>query len=144
MPSLHVELEIEASRRKVWQALLRKDQWAYWNTFLYDCNPNQPFIPGQKVFLAMRRVPGEEETEFEPLVTLVQPGNCLQWVATIPGFASESMFELQDVGRDRTKYVHQARFSGMLTRMVLPFIRADEYQGIQRMAWELKRYVEGL
>ena len=142
MPSLHTTIEIAASRQQVWQALIRKDTWKYWNTFLYDCDARRPFAEGREVFLALRRVLGEEETEFQPIVTLLQPEVSLQWKAAIPGFVSRQMFELQTIGRDRTQYIHQEKFSGVMTRLFLPFIRHDEHQGIKRMAWELKQYVE--
>jgi hypothetical protein len=142
MPSLYAEIEINASRRRVWQALVRKDQWLYWNTYLYDCEPNQPFEQGREVCLSIRRLPGEEETAFQPIVTLLQPEVCLKGVSSIPGFLNENVFQLQETGRDRTKYVHQENFSGLLTRAIFPFIRQDEQQGIRRMARELKRSVE--
>jgi len=144
MPSLYTEVEINASRRQVWRVLYHKERWMYWNTFLYDCDPDQAFEEGREVLLSLRRVPGEEETEFQPRITLVQPNACLQWVSTVPGFACESVFALQDIGRDRTKYIHQETFSGKFTRLFLPFIRQDEHQGIRRMAWELKHYTERL
>jgi hypothetical protein len=144
MPSLYTEIEINASRQKVWRVLVHKEKWVYWNTFLYDCNPERKFAAGQEVFLSLRRVPGEAETEFQPRIILLQPYVCLKWVSAIPGFISEQVFELQDMGHDRTKYIHHENFSGALTRLFLPFIRSDEQQGIQRMAWELKQFVESL
>ncbi len=142
MPSLYTEIEIDAPKTQVWRILFQKDRWKYWNTFLYDCDPDRPFIQGQETILSLCRVSGEEPIEFQPIVTLVQPDVCLQWVSTIPGFRNEHVFELQDIGKNRTKYIHQERFSGALSKMFLPFIRRDEQQGIQRMAWELKHYVE--
>lgn len=142
MPSIYTTIEINAPRQKVWQALVRKEAWKYWNTFLYDCDVQQPFKQGREVWLSLRRVPGDEETEFQPLVTLIQPGVCLRWVASIPGFVNEHVFELQSIGLDRTQYIHQENFSGILTRVILPFVRQDELQGIRRMARELKNYVE--
>ncbi len=142
MPSLYAEIEINASRRRVWQVLLQKEHWLYWNTYLYDCDDSRPFAPGQTVWLSLRRIPGDEETEFQPIVTLMQADVCLKWVSSIPGFAIEHVFQLQETGRDRTKYIHQENFSGALTRVFFPFIRQDEQQGIRRMARELKRYVE--
>ncbi|MBL1175854.1 SRPBCC domain-containing protein [Pantanalinema sp. GBBB05] len=142
MPSLYTEIDIYASRRKVWRALFHKEKWAYWNTFLYDCDPNRLFVEGEEIWLSLQRVPGEEQTEFQPRVTLIQPGICLKWISTIPGFVSEHVFELQEIGHDRTKYIHQENFSGVLTRVFLPFIRQDEQQGIRRMARELKQYAE--
>ncbi|NJP08104.1 MAG: SRPBCC domain-containing protein [Leptolyngbyaceae cyanobacterium RU_5_1] len=144
MPSLYTEIEINAPRRKVWRVLFHKEMWVYWNTFLYDCSPKQGFEEGQDVLLSLRRVPGDDETEFQPRITLLHPNVCLKWVSSIPGFVIEQVFELQDIGRDRTKYIHQENFSGVLTRVFLPFIRQDEQQGIRRMARELKQYVERL
>ncbi len=142
MPSLYTEIEIDAPKSGVWRILVQKDRWKYWNTFLYDCDSHRPLIQGQETVLSLRRGLGEDPIEFQPLVTLVQPNVCLRWVATIPGFRNEHVFELQDIGRNRTKYIHQDRFSGPLTKLFLPFIRRDEQQGIQRMAWELKQYAE--
>ncbi|PSB15386.1 SRPBCC domain-containing protein [Phormidesmis priestleyi ULC007] len=142
MPSLYTEIEIDVPKPQVWRILFQKDRWKYWNTFLYDCDCDRPFTQGQETILSLRRVSGEEPIEFQPIVTLVQQDSCLQWVSTIPGFRNEHVFELQDIGRNRTKYIHQERFSGPLSKMFLPFIRRDEQQGIQRMAWELKHYAE--
>lgn len=142
MASLYTEIEINAPKEKVWQALFQKERWKYWNTFLFDCDSSQLFRPGQEVFLSLRRLPYEEETEFEPLVSVVQPNICLSWVSSIPGFRNEYVFELQEIGLGRTQYLHKNYYSGVLTRVVLPFIRVDEHRGHQRMARELKRYVE--
>lgn len=142
MPSLYTEIEINSPRQTVWHVLFHKERWKYWNTFLYDCHPKQPFVQGQETLLSLKRVQGEEEIEFQPLITLIQPEFCLKWISTIPGFRNEHVFELQDIGRDRTKYVHRENFSGALSRVFLPFIRQDELQGVRRMAHELKAYAE--
>ncbi len=142
MPSLYTEIDINTSRSKVWRALVHKETWKYWNTFLYDCDSRRSLQQGREIWLSLRRVPGEEQTEFQPKVTLVQPEICLKWVSSIPGFVDEHIFQLQDIGRDRTRYIHQENFSGFLTRFIFPIIRQDELQGIRRMARELKHYVE--
>ena len=144
MPTLYVEIEINAPKQNVWKALFQKQQWQKWNTFLFDCDPTQPFQQGQEAFLSLRRHPDEEEIEFQPLITLVQPEVCLSWVSGIPGFQNEYAFELQDIGVNKTKYIHRDTFSGILTRVFMPFIRKNEQQGIKRMAWELKQYLENL
>jgi hypothetical protein len=66
----------------------------------------------------------------------------LRWIYTAPGFRSEHQFELQEIGQNRTKYIHQERLSGPMTVLFLPFLRQDEQQGLRRMARQLKRYVE--
>ncbi|MGE5657282.1 MAG: SRPBCC domain-containing protein [Actinomycetota bacterium] len=142
MPSLHTEIEIDAPRQKVWRVLFHKEHWAEWNSFLCDRRPSVPFQPGQKVILSLWRSDDEEETEFQPRVTVVQPQVCLGWVSEIPGFRSEIIFELEEIGVGRTRYIHRENFSGWLTRVFLPFIREDEKRGMERMARELKRYVE--
>jgi len=142
MPTLHAEIEINAPRSVVWEALMRKDEWRRWNTFLFDADPALPIRQGQSIFLSLRRLEADEFTDFEPVVTLVQPQVCLRWVAKMPGFQSEHVFELQDIGPYRTLYSHQERIKGALAGLFLPFIRQDEKQGIRRMARQLKRYIE--
>lgn len=142
MPSLYVEIEIAATRSQVWQALIEKERWKYWNTFLYDCSPDRPFVQGREVALSLLRIPGEEEIQFRPIVTLIHPGYCLRWLSTIPGLKNEHVFELQDTGINQTRFSYQQNFTGAIAKFLLPFIRQDERKGIQRMAWELKQYVE--
>jgi hypothetical protein len=144
MPTLYTEIEISAPRNLVWDVLVSKEDWLKWNTFLYDLDPTQSLVQGKEVFLSLRRVPGDEETEFKPRITLMQPGICLRWQYSAPGFKSEHIFELQDMGESRTKYIHQERVSGMISQVFLPFIRRDEQQGLRRMAWELKQYTESM
>lgn len=142
MPFLYTEIEINAPKSAVWQALIRKEHWLKWNTFLYDRNSALPFKQGQTVQLSLRRMQEESETEFEPRITLLQPNVCLRWFYQAPGFRSEHLFELQEVGRNRTKYLHQETVAGAVMLLFVPFLRQDEQKGIQRMARELKQYVE--
>ena len=142
MPSLYIDIEINAPRAWVWQALIRKEQWQRWNTFLYDGNPDMPFRQGGEVSLAICRVEGDAFAAFEPRITRLEPGQCLRWLAQMPGFKSEQVFELQDLGPNRTQYSHREQFSGVLSGVFLPFIRQDERQGLLRMARQLKRYTE--
>ncbi len=140
--SLYAAKEINAPKQKVWQALIEKHKWKYWNTFLFDCDPNQQFIQGQKAFLSMRRLPGDEETEFQPYITFLEPGVGMRWIFKFPGFVNEYSFELQEIGIRRTKYIHNARFSGLFSPTFLIFSRANEQAGVRRMARELKYYLE--
>lgn len=143
MRSLYAEIEINAPKVAVWAALLHKENWLKWNTFLYDRNPDLPFVEGRSVQLSLRRLREETETEFEPRIMLLQPEVCLRWSYSAPGFRSEHIFELQEVGPNRTKYLHRENLSGLFTRFFLLFLRKDEQQGLRRMARELKQYVEG-
>lgn len=142
MPTLRTEIEINAPRETVWEALVRKDEWRRWNTFLFDADPALSLQQGRTIFVSVRRLEDDEFTDFEPLITLMQPETCLRWVAKMPGFKSESSFEMQDLSPTRTLYTHQQRFKGILSNLFLPFIRRDEKQGMKRMARQLKRYVE--
>lgn len=142
MPSFYIEIDINAPRFEVWDALVHKEEWHRWNTFLYDVDPTLPLRQGQAVLLALRRLEGEANNEFHPTVTLIQPERCLRWIARVPGLKTEHVFELEDIGPNRTKYIHQERLSGFFSRVFLPFIRSDEKEGLRRMARQLKRYVE--
>ena len=142
MPTLYAEIEINAPQSVVWDALVRKDQWRFWNTFLYDCDPGLPMQRGGEIFLSMQRLEGDEETEFQPLITMMRSPHVMRWVSTIPGLRSEHMFELRETVPGRTRYLHRETFSGILSKVFLPFIRQDERQGLRRMAQQLKMHVE--
>ena len=106
MTTLRTETEINAPKWLVWQSLMVKQKWHHWNTFLFDCDPQKSFQPWEEVFLALRRLPREQKTEFQAQITLLQPEICLQWVASIPGLRHQFLFELQEIDFWRTKYVH--------------------------------------
>ena len=142
MPTLYAEIDINAPQSVVWDALIRKDQWRYWNTFLYDCDPGLTLARGNEIFLSMQRLEGDEETEFQPVITMMRPPYLMKWVSTIPGLRSEHVFELQETVPGRTRYIHRETFSGILSKVFLPFIRQDERQGLRRMAQQLKLHVE--
>ncbi|MEL7332478.1 MAG: SRPBCC domain-containing protein [Cyanobacteria bacterium J06560_2] len=142
MPSLYTEIDINAPQGVVWDTLVRKDQWRFWNTFLYDCDPGLRLARGNEIFLAMQRLEGDEETEFQPVITMMRPPYMMRWVSTIPGLRSEHVFELRENMPGRTHYVHREVFSGILSKVFLPFIRQDERQGLRRMAQQLKMHVE--
>ena len=142
MPTLYAEIDINAPQSVVWDALIRKDQWRFWNTFLYDCDPGLTLARGNEIFLSMQRLEGDEETEFQPVVTMMRPPYLMKWVSTIPGLCSEHVFELQETVPGRTRYIHRETFSGILSKVFLPFIRQDERQGLRRMAQQLKLHVE--
>ncbi|MEL7142956.1 MAG: SRPBCC domain-containing protein [Cyanobacteria bacterium J06554_3] len=142
MPSLYAEIDINAPQSVVWEALMRKDQWRFWNTFLYDCDPGMRLARGNEIFLAMQRLEGDEETELQPLITMVRPPSMMRWVSTIPGLRTEHIFELRENVPGRTRYIHREVFSGILSKVFLPFIRQDERQGLRRMTQQLKMHVE--
>ncbi|MEO0648206.1 MAG: SRPBCC domain-containing protein [Cyanobacteria bacterium J06650_10] len=142
MPSLYSEIDINAPQSVVWDALVRKDQWRFWNTFLYDCDPGLRIARGNEIFLAMQRLEGDEETEFQPLITMLRPPTMMRWVSTIPGLRCEHVFELRENVPGRTRYMHREVFSGILSKVFLPFIRQDERQGLRRMSQQLKMHVE--
>jgi hypothetical protein len=142
MPTLYAEIDINAPQGVVWDALVRKDQWRFWNTFLYDCDPSLPMSRGTEIFLSMQRLEGDEETEFQPMVTMMRSPYVMRWVSSIPGLRSEHTFELRETTPGRTRYLHRETFSGILSKVFLPFIRQDERQGLRRMAQQLKIYVE--
>lgn len=142
MPTLYAEIDINAPQSVVWETLVRKDQWRFWNTFLYDCDPGMPIARGNEIYLSMQRLEGDEETEFQPLITMLRPPTMMRWTSTIPGLRSEHIFELRETVPGRTRYLHRETFSGVLSKVFLPFIRQDERQGLRRMAQQLKMHVE--
>lgn len=142
MARLYAEVDIDAPVDRVWQTLLNKEKWLYWNTFLYDGDRHLPIQQGQKVFLWLRRLPQEEETEFRAKIVFMQPEACLKWHFARFGWRCEYSFELQAIDCQRTKYLHLANFSAIIPRRYLLTEWKKERRGMQRMARELKHYLE--
>jgi len=142
MPSFYTEIEIDAPRSIVWKALLDKQNWKIWNSFLFDRAPTLPFEVGRSLLLSQRRKIREPETTFEVQVIRLQSEYSLCWVCEAPGYRSEHHFDLVDIGRGHTKYAHSEKISGRLSWLFTPFIRRDEQAGMRRMALELKQYSE--
>jgi hypothetical protein len=142
MPSLQTEVIVNAPIDSVWRALLHKDDWMYWNTYLYDCSFRIPFREGESVILSLRRMDGDDPVEFEAKVRILQPPFCLSWVAVAVGFRCRVTFDLEDLGMGCTKVRFQESFSGMFSRFVVRWVRGDELAGMRRMGRELKVFVE--
>ena len=142
MPTLHIELTIDAPRNRVWEALCRNDQWYQWNTFLFDRRPHQTLTLGHSLILGLQRLPKEPETQFQAIITQVEADSCLRWTAIAPGYRSEHTFRLHDAAAAQTHYSHRESVAGVLGPLFFPFIRKDEKRGLRRMARELKDYAE--
>lgn len=142
MPSFYTEIEIDSPRSIVWNALLDKQQWKTWNSFLFDRSPSQSLGVGRSLLLSQRRKVREPETKFEAKIVQLQPEHSLHWIYEAPGYRSEHRFDLLDIDHNRTKYSHRQNISGRLAWLFVPFIRRDEQAGMSRMAQELKHYSE--
>jgi hypothetical protein len=142
MPSLQTELIINTPVDHVWEVLCRKENWMYWNTYLYDCSFRVPLQEGSTTLLSLRRVDGDEPIEFQAQIRIYQPPFCLSWVAKIPGFKNKTTFDLQDIGQGCTRYSHQESYSGTFSRLALRWVREDQHRGMRRMARELKTHAE--
>jgi len=142
MPAARVAIDIEAPPQLVWRVLTAKEQWRYWNTFLYDRDPRVPLQRGRRLALVLRCDPSGEEKLLAPTVTWLRAERHLQWVAALPGWRRECRFELEALGPNRTRYRHQHRFCGPLARALARPASRRERPGLQRMARELKAYAE--
>ncbi|NJK38852.1 MAG: SRPBCC domain-containing protein [Oscillatoriales cyanobacterium RM2_1_1] len=142
MVTLRTEIEIVAPPSTVWHTLYHQEEWERWNTFLFATAIEPGFQVNQLVRLVVCRSAGEGKVEFQSRVEQVQPQVCLAWVSQTRGFRSESRFELEAVNPQRTRYLHTEAFSGWLAGLLLPFMGQAEQEGMERMAAELKRYLE--
>lgn len=142
MSSVYLSADIAAPQSLVWRILTRKERWYRWNTYLFDLDRGLSFAPGREVWLGFQRLPTEKTTAFRPVVTGFSPERFLCWDNRVPGLHTQTRFDLQALGPERTQYSYSYQGSGPLDRLVLPLLRQDERRGGQRMARELKAYAE--
>ena len=115
MREIRTEIEINASREEVWDALTDLSAYPDWNPFI---KKGQGEIAVGGMLNLSVRPPGAIGKTIKPKVVEVEPGRRLTWVghALLPGiFDGERYFVLEDFGDGLTRVIHGERFTGFLT-----------------------------
>ena len=139
--SISHTIEIDASPEAVWRELADTGSYADWNPFVRR-------LEGELEENARLEVeidpPGGRAMTFKPTVLAARPGRELRWLGRlgIRGiFDGEHSFEIEPLGRDRSRFTQAERFSGLL---VLPFAGTLEKtrRGFEAMNVALKERAE--
>jgi hypothetical protein len=142
MFELRTEIDIEAPRQRVWNALTDFARFPEWNPFVLAVE-GEP-AKGVRLKVTLRTSPGGEMT-FRPLVLAAEPERELRWRGRLlmPGlFDGEHYFQLSDASPGLTRLIHGERFSGLLVPWLRLSLERDTRQGFVAMNRAVKRRLE--
>jgi hypothetical protein len=140
LKEIRTEIEIAASRERVWQALADFPRYSEWNPFIREAIGEAK--EGSKLEIHITTPSGAKRT-YEPRVTKVEPGRELRWLGKVPGFLSgEHIFTLEE-RNGRTLLIHREVFGGLLTSFFGKSLDEDVRAGFEEMNRALKKRAEG-
>lgn len=118
MKQIQTDIEIAAPRHRVWEVLTNFAAYPQWNPFIRRLEGEQ----GEGVeWTVVVQPPGGREMTFRPRVIAFSENREIRWKGKlfIPGlFDGEHYFVLQELGRNRTRFIHGEEFSGLLTPLL--------------------------
>lgn len=137
------EIEINATRERVWQVLTDFPSLPDWNPFI-------PSMEGELVAQERLKVriepPGGMGMSFSPTVLRAEPGVELRWIGHVlmPGlFDGEHYFTIEPLDGSRVRFVQGEKFTGLLVPLmgVIGVYKSTE-AGFKEMNRALKERAE--
>ncbi|HEX3776339.1 MAG TPA: SRPBCC domain-containing protein [Polyangiaceae bacterium] len=138
---IRTEVEIAAPAARVWHALTDFADYHEWNPFITHISGELREGGTLTVCLSL---PEGSDHELRPELLRCQTNEELRWRGHLlfPGlFDGEHFFRLQELGPDRTRFVHGETFSGVLVRFAGRTITRAA-RGFVYMNQALKKRVE--
>lgn len=142
MKELRAEIEIQATKERVWQQLIDFDSYPQWNPFIRQ-------VEGQaKVGAKLEahiQPSGTRGMTFKPTILTAEPNRELRWLGRliIPGlFDGEHVFTVESLGDTRVRFVQREIFTGILVPLLARSLDADTLRGFNEMNQALKSRAE--
>lgn len=141
MKNIETEITINAKPDKVWNTLMKTDEYNKWNPFVRKLEGE--IKKGNQIAITLKQVNGKE-MEFKPVITELAAKKELRWQGKlfISGiFDGEHYFKLEPIEGDKTKFIHGENFSGILIPFMGGVLKSTE-EGFKAMNEELKTRCE--
>lgn len=142
MRKVHIQIDIDAPLWKVWELVTDLESYSEWNPFVVM--GKGPIRMGEKI--TVRAQPdGTPGKTFHPAITRLVPEKELRWLGhfLVPGLVSgEHIHILESLRENRTRYIHDDEFSGLLVPIVWARLEAVTRKGFEKMNQALKKRAE--
>lgn len=138
---LRTEVEIDAPKDRVWQALTDFARYPEWNPFIAGVAGD--IAAGRRVRVTLT-LPGGEERIQRPLLTVFDPPHELRWrQTTLFGIVleAEHFFRLTESAEGRTRLMQGANYRGWAVQYMGSVFTATA-RGFAGMNQALKRRIE--
>lgn len=142
MKSLKTEIVIDDKPQKVWQTLMDHEKYAEWNPFIKEIS-GDPSL-GKKISVTIHPE-GKEPMGFTPVVLRNDKEIEFRWVGHLFAkglFDGEHYFQLEDMGSNKTKFIHGENFTGLMAGALMKMIGENTKKGFHAMNVALKERIE--
>ena len=144
MKEIHTktEIEINAPVERVWGILTDFARFPEWNPFIRQARGE--LKTGARLEMRAQLL-GSKGTTFQPTVMAVEPNRELRWLGRflLPGMiAGDHRFLLQTLGPERTRFIHEETFRGLLVPLLANWLGRKTRQGFEGMNRALKTRAE--
>jgi hypothetical protein len=139
---LRSEIEIGAPPERVWRVLTDFAAYPEWNPFIRRVS-GRPEVDERLV--VRMRPSGTRGITFRPTVMKVEPSRELRWLGhlLVPGiFDGEHIFEIEELERDRVRFVQREVFKGLLVPLLARSLDRDTQRGFEEMNRALRERIE--
>lgn len=130
-------LEIDRPAAEVWAALVDRDAYPQWNTFIRSWQGE--LAMGERQTVRIEPTDSSGQT-FRPRIVELEPGRLLVWLGRVgvPGVLDgRHRFEIVPIDANRSRLIHSEVLSGMLVPAFRRMLTVDTPAAFARMNTEL-------
>ena len=142
MKELRSQIEIEAPAERVWQVLTGFAAYPQWNPFIRRVRGRPE---GEERLVVRMQPSGTRGMTFRPTVVKVEPNRQLRWLGhlLVAGlFDGEHIFEIEELDRDRVRFIQREVFKGLLVPLLARSLDRDTQRGFEEMNQALREKAE--
>lgn len=142
IPQVYTEITINASKEKVWKALLDFQSYPTWNTFITKIEGNSDIGGKVKFRLAL---PIGFPLELERTICRNTPNKVLAWNGYMVAqrlFEATYIFEMEEKTENEVLFIQREEYKGFMVPFVKFMLPALLKKGFENMNQDLKKIVE--
>jgi len=142
LPQVYTEIMINASKKKVWKALLDFQNYPSWNSFIQKIEGNSDL--GGKVDVKIIPPVGLP-LEFEGTICRNIPNKTLAWNGYMIAewlFRPTHIFEIEEKAENQVLFIHREEYEGIIIPFIKFMLPTLVGKGFEVMNQDLKKFVE--
>lgn len=141
-PQIQTRIDIQAPIATVWSVLTDLPRYQTWNPFIVSASGTAAL---GETLVCQPKMPGGRQYIFKPVVTRLVPGREFAWTGHVVHpllGCGEHVFELEEIGENRVRLIHDEIFTGLFAPLVVLLAGNKTRKGFVLMNEALKREAE--
>ncbi|MCI5058204.1 MAG: SRPBCC domain-containing protein [Flavobacteriales bacterium] len=140
MKKIETEIVINANVESVWQILIDFENYKNWNPFITKITKR-----GTSHLDIQLNTSEDKNMKFKPKILKLIKDSELRWKGHLffSGiFDGEHVFRMETIGQNKTRFIHEESFSGLLSGLIFKSIGSQTKANFIAMNEALKREAE--